>query len=229
IVHAGKKRFPSGKTAGEFDLSDFDRWAQQIGREKFEFLFRISLRTVGSYYVEFLEKLAAPLYWNLRRAGVTPGFEAGAALEYSPYPDPRYRITFDDVFWHLDKESMEETFDRLLDRQSYRGIRSLLDAFFPRNRAAALAAVCEGTDFHAFMTANGAQVLEADEDVAQFQLRGGSGSSGILGVVGFNAYEGRRLRFYQGDQSILAQIYLDFRRCLLAERKKQRPAKWKPW
>lgn len=50
---------------------------------------------------------------------------------------------------------MEETFDRLLDRQSYWGIRSLLQAFFCANRAAALAAVCEGSDFHAFMAANG--------------------------------------------------------------------------
>jgi hypothetical protein len=48
--------------------------------------------------------LAEPLFQKLQRDGMKPGFEAQAALEFNPYPHPMYRISFDDVFWHLDKE-----------------------------------------------------------------------------------------------------------------------------
>jgi len=231
-IHSGQREDKHQKiiNAKEPTLAVFEQWAQRIGREKFEYLFRAGLRIVGSVYVQFLNTIVEPLFFRLKAEGMEPGFEAKTALQYSPYPDVRYRITFDDVFWHLDKESMEETFDRLLDRQSYSAVRSLLQAFFPGNRPTALAAVCEGADFQAFMEANGATVLEdGDEHVAGLEFRGASGSSGLLGPVGFRAYEGRRLQFYQGDQNILAQIYMDFRNCLLEERKKQRPRKWRSW
>ena len=81
---------------------------------------------------------------------MTPGFEAAAALKYSPYPDPRYRITFEDVFWHLDKESMEETFDRLLDRHTYGILKGFLRGYF-ETKPDALAAVCEYLTFPAML------------------------------------------------------------------------------
>lgn len=230
-IHSGQRENKQRKIINEKEptLEDFEKWAQRIGREKFEYLFRTGLRIVGSIYVEFLNKIVEPLFLRLKAEGMELGFEAKTALEYSPYPNQRYHITFDDVFWHLDKESMEETFDRLLERQSYSAVKGLLQAFFPGNRPAALAAVCEGSDFDTFAKGNAVQLLEHDEPVGAFPLQGASNGSGRLGVVGFEAYEGRRLRFYQGDQSILAEIYINFRNCLLEERKKQRPRKWRSW
>src|SRR5206468_9659357 len=159
-VHVGKKEFEKGKSVGRFTLQDFDQWAERIGRERFEYLFRTSLRVIAGVYIEFLKQLAKPLFLLLRRDyGMTPGFEAAAALKYSPYPDPRYRITFEDVFWHLDKESMEETFDRLLDRHTYGILKGFLRGYF-ETKPDALAAVCEYLTFPAMLAETGAVLLK---------------------------------------------------------------------
>jgi hypothetical protein len=153
---------------------------------------------------------------------MVPGFEASAALRYNPYPDPQSRITFDDVFWHLDKESTEETFERLLDRASYSGVKCLLGAFFPRNWPAALAAVCEAADFATLLKASGASILAENETIEGFPC-GAVNNSSPLGVIRIEIYEGRRVRFSYGTGSIFPGIYEDFRRCLFDERKRQRP------
>jgi hypothetical protein len=223
--HAGQREKKDGKIANPNDWTpqDFDEWANRIGREKFEFLFRICLRSIGGFYVQFLDRLVAPLFWSLRRGGMTPGFEAGAALKYNPYPDPHSRITFDDVFWHLNKESMEETFERLLDRASYLGMKCIVRAFFRENwPATAIAAVCESADFPAFLAANGGRILEGNEK-AEGHLREAVTNSALFGVIRVEVYEGRQVRLTNGTPDIFPQIYEDFRSCLFAERKSQRP------
>src|SRR5439155_24272672 len=166
----GKKQYQEGKNIGRFSLLDFDQWAERIGRERFEFLFRSSVRAVGYLYIQFLEKLAAPLFWHLtRKSQMRPGFEAAAALKYNPYPDPRYRITFDDVFWHLDKESTEETFDRLLERHTYAGLKAFLQGCF-ENKRDALAAVSKDMTFPALLKSSDTVLLKSDDVVQNDQL-----------------------------------------------------------
>src|SRR5206468_5643334 len=136
---------------GRFTLQDFDQWSERIGRERFEYLFRFSLRVIAGIYIEFLRRLAGPLFLLLSNDyGMMPGFEATTALKYSPYPDSRYRITFDDLFWHLDKESMEDTFHRLLERHSYGILKGFLRGYF-ESKPDALAAVCEYATFSAML------------------------------------------------------------------------------
>jgi hypothetical protein len=59
-VHVGKKEFEKGKTRGRFTLQDFDQWAERIGRERFEYLFRSSVRGIADVYIRFLKHLARP-------------------------------------------------------------------------------------------------------------------------------------------------------------------------
>src|SRR5438552_4572573 len=150
-VHAGPKGLAQKENSKkpQRKLEEFDHWARTLGREQFEFQFRLHLRLTGSRFAEFEKLLAGPLYNRLRKLGMTPGFEAEAALTYNPYPDSRLKITFDDPFWHLNKESLEETFDRLLARQHFQALSRLLVAFFP-TRASAVAAICEFSTLDSF-------------------------------------------------------------------------------
>lgn len=231
-IHAGQLENRKGEVIRTQDptLRDFDECAKRIGREKFEFLFRLSLRSVGSFYLQFLTKIAAPLYWELRRAGMVPGFEASAALEHNPYPGPHSRITFDDVFWHLDKESMEETFERLLDRPTYSGMKCILRAFFREHwPAAALASVCEAADFSAFLAANGGRILQENENIEGFPCGAVTDSASPFGVIRIEVYPTRQMRLSYGTDEIFPLVYEDFRNCLFAERKSQRPPKREYW
>ena len=138
-VHAGPKSLGPKKISkkSQRTLKEFDHWTRTLGREQFEFQFRLHLRLIGSRFAEFEKLLAGPLYYRLRNElGMTPGFEAEAALTYSPYPDPRFKITFDDPFWHLNKESLEETFDRLLARQHLQSLSRMFVAFFSTRASA---------------------------------------------------------------------------------------------
>jgi len=223
-IHAGKKDWGKGKRMGQFTLKDFDQWAERIGRERFEFLFRTSLRVVAFVYVQFLTKLARPLFDLLKREhGMIPGFEATAALKYNPYPDPRYRITFDDLFWHLDKESAEETFDRLLERHTYAGLKSFLEGYF-ENKGDALAAVRKDDTFPALLKRSGAVLLKDDEVVQDDQLR--CHYSAAWGTpfapVDFEVYKNRKLRLLKHGDRMLGDAFADFRKCFFEERKRQR-------
>jgi hypothetical protein len=75
-IHVGKKELVKGKSQGRFTLQDFDQWTERIGREKFEYLFRSSLRIIASVYVQFLIKIAGPFFILLQRDyKMVPGFE----------------------------------------------------------------------------------------------------------------------------------------------------------
>jgi hypothetical protein len=229
-IHAGKRQDAKGRSFGRFTLADFDAWANRIGREKFEFLFRGSLRSIGYLYVQFSEKLAAPLFRQLEReCGMRPGFEASAALKYNPYPDLRYRITFDDVFWHLDKESVEETFERLLARQTYAALESLFRGYF-ENKAAALTALCEYEQFGKMLEGTGGRLLQPDDAEPSGFLCSHGASYGAyqFAPIKFELYKGRKLRCFNNTDGMLAAAYTDFRNCLFEERRRQKKERWRP-
>ena len=78
-IHVGKKELEKGKTSGRFTLQDFDEWAERIGRQRFEYLLRSSLRIIAFVYIQFLKQVARPFFALLyREYGMTPGFEASA-------------------------------------------------------------------------------------------------------------------------------------------------------
>jgi hypothetical protein len=223
-MHAGKKETRKGPW-GKFTLQDFDAWAERIGCEKFEFLFRSSLRTVAGTYVQFLRKIAQPFFVLLQRDyKMIPGFEAAAALKYRAYPDPQYQIIFDDVFWHLDKESMEETFDRLLERGRFDILRSFFRAYC-QGKAEAIALLREHSTFTAMLERTGAVQLKENESVADAQplCQYSSAWGSSYGPIKFRVYPGRRIDFSDGGERIFARAYASFRQSLFEERKRQRP------
>ena len=222
-VHVGQKELGKGRTVGRFKLQDFDQWAERIGREKFEYLFRSNLRVIAFIYVQFLHELARPFFDLLQHDhGMVPGFEAAASLKYNPYPNPRYSITFDDPFWHLDKESIEETFDRLLARHTYEILLTFLRAFFG-SRSDALAAVCEDTTFPGMLERTGAVRLKEGDNIEDRLMCDHSRTWGTaFGPVKFQIYQGRKIRFSEQTEAKFAEAYVDFRRCLFEERKRQR-------
>ena len=212
-----------GKLSGDSLCKILTNGRNESGERDLEYLFRTSLRVIASIYIQFLIKLAEPLFVLLHHDfKMVPGFEAAAALKYNPYPDPRYRITFDDLFWHLDKESMEDTFDRLLERHTYDILRSFLQKYF-QSRARALAAVCEHTSFGAMLTGTGAVVLKQDDVVEDRHLLVQHSTiwGTAFGPVKFEVYQGRKVRFGNGSDKKFTEAYADFRACLFEERKRQ--------
>jgi hypothetical protein len=213
VAHTGKK---TGKNPiGKFELKDFDEWATRIGREKFEFAFRTALREFGSDYISFAEILAIPLFKKLQSEdGIVPGFEAEVALKYNPYPDPRYNIFFDDFFWHLDRESFEETFDRLLARQKYQNLQYLIRGLFP-NKSEAIAMICEFDKMEAMFKGCNVVVLETEAQI-DWNLHRIDGS-------GFNVCAGRLIHFRDNSKvrDELNHAYSQFRILLFDERKRQ--------
>lgn len=231
-LHAGQRENSIGLTLNMKDpkLEDFDRKARNIGREKFEFLFRTSIRMVGGIYVEFLNRFAEPMYWKLIKDGMAPGFEAKAALEFNPYPDHRYNITFDDVFWHLDKESIEETFDRLLVRQSYGVLQSLFRGLFA-TRAAALTAICRDATLEVMLQTNKVVLLQNQQVATGYPIAAFSGLSALplVRAIRVQVYQDKSVRFEQNCFSLCADIYCDFRNALFAERDRQRRIPSRTW
>jgi hypothetical protein len=230
-IHAGQREKKDGKIINKRDptLQQFDECAQRIGREKFEYLFRISVRIVGSTYVQFLTEFAEPLFYRLQREGMKPGFEARAALEFNPYHDPLSKISFDDVFWHLDKETMEETFDRLLARESYRIIDGLCRGLFD-HRAAALAAICQSDSLAEFFDANRVVLLkERLLSTDRLRCRHELGYISPFGPIAFDVFEDRKVWFEQRTRGIFEKVYCDFRCCLFQERQRQRKRVWRTW
>lgn len=223
-AHTGPKNHKS-KKQWEFDLVDFNARDARIGREKFEFLFRSSIGTVGWYYIEFGEALAFPLFRKLRdEQGMKPSFEADMALKYNPYPSPDYKIVFDDVFWHLSRETMEETFDRLLGRHRFGGVRAFLSAVFPK-KAEARTRVSELDSLDAILKTSDAVVLDGGSVPSGGLLCRSSTNTGYghaLERIFFDFYEGRKVRFHDDSRDVLSRSYLEFRACLLEERKQQR-------
>jgi hypothetical protein len=223
-AHTGPKDH-TNKKDWEFDLADFNKCDARIGREKFEFLFRSSIGTVGWFYIEFWETLAFPLFRRLRdEKGMKPSFEADMALKYNPYPSSDYKIIFDDVFWHLSRETMEETFDRLLMRQRFNGVRAFLRAVFPKKQEV-LMQVSELDTLDAILGRSNAVVLdESSVPCGGLLCRSNThiGYGHALKKIFFDVYEGPKVHFHDDSREVLNHSYLEFRACLLEERKQQR-------
>jgi hypothetical protein len=230
VAHTGPKNFAK-KKAWESDLADFNKCDARIGREKFEFLFRSSIGTIGHFYILFEETLAFPLFKKLRdENGMKPSFEADVALKYNPYPDSKYKIIFDDVFWHLKRETEEETFFRLLARQQFGGLRAFLHALFPKSQEA-LGCICELDTLAALLKHFNVVILDNDaKPETRFLCRSNTNTGyapGLQGRISFDAYEGRKIRFYDDTFEVLGGVYIKFRYVFLEERKRQRqPDKW---
>lgn len=233
IAHTGPKD-PAKKKTWERDLADFNKCGARIGREKFEFLFRASIETVGHFYILFEETLAFPLFKKLRgEDGMKPSFEADVALKYNPYPDPKYKIVFDDVFWHLKRETEEETFYRLLGRQQFSGLRAFLHALFSKAQEA-LGCVRELDNLAALLKHFNAVILDKDsKPEGKFLCRSNTNTGyapGAQGRISFDAYEARKIRFYDDSFEVLGAVYIKFRTVFIEERKQQRqPDKRQGW
>jgi hypothetical protein len=232
LAHTGTND-PANKKAYEIDLATFNKCDARIGREKFEFLFRSSIGTVGWYYIEFEETLAFPLFRKLRdEQGMKPSFEADMALKYNPYPSPDYKIVFDDVFWHLSRETIEETFDRLLKRHRFNGVRAFLRALFPKKQEA-LTHVCEVDTLDAIMERSKAVILEEGsipDGALVCRSCTNTGYGHTHGSIFFDVYQGRQLRFRDNSREVLNRSYVELRANLLEERKQQRqPEKAQAW
>ncbi len=231
IAHAGAKD-PGNKKPWDVEMMDFDKCATRIGRVKFEFLFRTSLRVIGSLYINFEETLAFPLFSKLRtEQGMTPSFEAEMALKYNPYPSSSHKIIFDDVFWHLNRETMEETFERLLARQYFSGLQSFLRGLFSNKKQEALACVCECETFDTMLKASQAVMLEKDSRTEDKLLcRSGSPAGHAQGRMYFDVFEGRMVRFHDDSKEVFSRVYVEFRTRLFELRKEQRQRiKWEEW
>jgi hypothetical protein len=230
VAHTGPKNFAK-KKVWESDLADFNKCDARIGREKFEFLFRSSIGTIGHFYILFEEILAFPLFKNFRdENGMRPSFEADVALKYNPYPDPKYKIVFDDVFWHLKREVAQETFYRLLARQQFVGLRAFLRAL-SSSAQEALECVREVDTLASVL--NRFKVVVLDENSkpeGRFLCRSNTNTGyapGLQGRISFDAYEGREIRFYDESLKVLSGVYAEFRSVFLEERKQQRqPDNW---
>lgn len=230
-AHTGSKN-SAKKKAWESDLSDFDKCDAKIGHEKFEFLFRSSIGIIGHFYILFEETLAFPLFKKLwDEQGMKPSFEADFALKYNPYPDPKYKIHFDDVFWHLSRETMEESFIRLLARQRFSGLRDLLRSLFGKvNEAIDCVGKCKTLDT-LFSEAKVIVLTENPEPGIVWKGRFNGNSYPEFGrpsrIGYFEAFEGRKIRFHNAAQSVLSDVYVEFIAALDEARRHQRkPDKW---
>ena len=240
LAHTGPMNFshkPKPKPKKEpkkkqFSLVDFNACGERIGREKFEFLFRSSVATIGHTYISFAETLVFPLFKKLRdEQEMKPSFEAEVALKYNPYPDPKYGIRFDDVFWHLNRETVEESFCRLLARQRFSGLRNFLRALFNKvGEAIDHVGKCETLD---------GLLKEAKVAVLTKQPEPGGGFIGRFNANSypepgqrvrtgsFVALADRRILFSDAAQNVLGDVYIQFRAALNQARKQQRqPHKW---
>jgi hypothetical protein len=117
-----------------------------LGHELFEYIFRFNVRSIGCEFREFGRKLAIPLWRHLReKESMTPSFDARFALTCNPYAHKESLIEYKDQFWHLDKETPGETLLRLLARNDFHAMATLLRHVFPRKSAAVEAILVNAT------------------------------------------------------------------------------------
>jgi hypothetical protein len=232
-VHAGPKLFSGSARKADRTFQEFDSWSRALGRAQFEYQFRSSLQQIGSRYSEFERQLAGQLLSHLQASGMTLGFSAHAALSCNPYPPSNSRIDFDDAFWHLRRESVEQTFERLLARQCFSELGMLIEHVFD-DRSAAIDAVVKYDDLSRLIGQElRSRHIVGEEESAKlnpalrlmFQIR--SSSFEPYGRIEFISYQDGILQIDQRSLAILSAHYLKFRSRFLDERSIQRG--WPRW
>jgi hypothetical protein len=212
-VHTGKTR-----EYHEFELADFDEVVTKAGRARFESAFRVSLNLIGqNSYIRFYRILVRPIFDRLIELGHVPNFETHAALKFGPYPKQTDRILLDDPFWHLDKESEEETFDRLINRWRFLNFGTFFNGYF-RARRPALEALKAYESLDLLLKATGAVLLDAPSSelrsYSNFYAKGDMNNNG--GKV--DVYEGKAVHFAERSRAFLNFHYGQFRQAFLTHR-----------
>lgn len=215
-AHTGQR--PKGKgMQGNYTVRDFDDALKLNGRPKFEFEFRVGLKCVSSSFSALYKDVAAPLFSFLKSCGHQPGFEVMVAMSYGAYPKAAEHIHVKDYFWHLDKESSEETFDRLLERQDFGNLDTFFCGYFFKRRPA-LEAILNFETLGAFFTGTGGEVisapLETDRLMSRFGAKGDFNNNGGEVMV----FENRRVQFNGRSQHFIAAQYSAFRDAFLRHR-----------
>ena len=114
----------------------------------------------------------------------------------------------------MDRESLEETFDRLLARQKFQNLKNLLQGLFP-NKPEAIAVICEFVNMDEMFKGCNVIVQQGEAQVNSDQFRrGGSG---------FNVFAGPAVHFLPNSDSRvkLNDAYSQFRIVFFDERKRQ--------
>jgi hypothetical protein len=212
-VHTGKTR-----KSHKFELADFDEIVAKAGRARFESAFRISLSLIGqNSYLRFYRILVRPIFDRLRQLGHVPNFETRAALKFGPYPQQADRILLDDPFWHLDKESEEETFDRLIKRWRFRDFGPFFNGYF-RARRPALEALKAYESLDLLLQSTGAEILPVPSSelklYSDFHAKGDMNSNGGKVTV----YEGKVVHFADRSRAFLNFHYGLLRQAFLTHR-----------
>lgn len=232
LAHTGPMNFPNPTKKKQFSLADFNACDARIGRVKFEFLFRSSIETVGHSYISFEKLLAFPLFKKLRdEQGMKPSFEADVALKYSAYPDPKYNIYFDDVFWHLNRETMKDSFLRLLARQQFDALKTFVRLLFDKIEDA-IECVTKAETLDALLKSAKATILSENQK-PDTKFKGCFEKNTFIELgrqprrIKLDAFDGRKIRFYNDSQNVLSDVYIEFLAALKEARQQQRqPDKW---
>jgi hypothetical protein len=223
IFHAGPKNARKTK-AQPYSLEDFDAELNKLGRAKFEYMFRARLRMVGKNILFRCHDFVFPEYWALRKEGHELSFKAEMALRHNPYPSPETGISIDDWFWHLNRETSEETFFRLLERQAYGPLCSFFRGYF-ENSKQAHAAACHFSSFEELLTKTEAIHLKPNDSLPNdAEFRSSFSAQEYLGHTGdmIKIFKGHKVLFDARSYEVIAKSYLSFRETFFAERSNQR-------
>jgi hypothetical protein len=122
-------------------------------------------------------------------------------------------VIFDDVFWHLNRETAEETLERLLARQKFNDLQFLLHGLFHQKKQEAIACIQKVETFDAMLNASRTIILEKDSQTESQLLR----RSGKCDV-----FEGRVVRFHHDAKVVFSRDYVELRARFFELRKQQR-------
>jgi hypothetical protein len=173
-------------------------------------------------YLHFAQIVAEPIFQHLQSRGYVPKFEVSLALRFNPYLEKNSRL-LKDPFWHLDKETEEQTFDRMLKRQRFDGVESLFSSLYfkgmgyaKRNAMTDLKRFENLTDLLSeYSVTRLSQSNKSLSSMGQFSVReDGYGSCSYPVIV----YEEKTIYFEGKSEEILRVIYGAFRNAFLRHR-----------
>jgi hypothetical protein len=222
-VHTGKSA-----RVGRFTLNDFDDVDKQAGRAIFEYEFRtrFALHAFNSY-LNFHKIILEPIYQWLLTKGYVPSFETEAALKFNPY---RYEFDSypDDPFWHLDKESEEETFDRLKKRQSFGSLDSFFAGYFFSKRKA-LEALKKYESLEKLISDTKGRILESTPTDHKLQSHFHTRGLDLFArMIEIKVYERKIVCSSEEGMASLSHTYLTFKKEFEGHRAKV-PTRYDSW